>query len=131
MPQDQKTQEPAPAAEPAFGQTGRVAAASQDLSARVAAAVERMPGDSVRCTRVGDDRYRCNWWSAQATGNYDNPSMHGLMVTTHRVRKSLFLRVTQTSAGMSVRLDPTCATNKQLSADDRRILPGDASVVRV
>lgn len=132
MPQDQRTEEPAPAAEPTFGQGGRTAGgASQDLSARVAAVVERMPGDTVRCTRVGEDRYRCNWWSAQATGGYDNPSMHGLMVTTHRVRKSLFLRVTQTSAGLTVRLDSTCGTNKHLSADDRRILPGNASVVRV
>jgi hypothetical protein len=130
MPQDQRTQDAAPAPEPSFGPSGRAAGASQDLSARVAAAVERQPGDTVRCTRVGDDRYRCNWWSAQATGTYDNPSMHGLMVTTHRVRKSLFLRVSQSAAGLSVRLDPTCGTNKQLSADDRRILPGGASVAR-
>ena len=130
MPQDQRTEEPAPA-ESTFGQGGRTAGASQDLSARVAAVVERMPGDTVRCTRVGDDRYRCNWWSAQATAGYDNPSMRGLMVTTHHVRKSLFLRVTQTSAGLTVRLDAACGTNKDLSAEDRRILPGNASVAQV
>ena len=134
MPQDQRTQEgggaaaAAAAGETAFGQSGRARSASEDLSARVAAVVERKTGDTVRCTRVGDDRYRCNWWSALSTGTYDNPGMSGLMVTTHRVRKSLFLRVSLTPAGLSLRLDPTCGTNKHLSAEDRRILPGDASV---
>ncbi|CAA9566591.1 MAG: hypothetical protein AVDCRST_MAG88-1949, partial [uncultured Thermomicrobiales bacterium] len=61
---------------PAVGGRGT----SEDLSARVARAVERLPGDTVRCTRVGDDRYRCNWWSALSTGTYDNPGMSGLMV---------------------------------------------------
>lgn len=132
MPQDQRTQESggAAAAETPIGQAGRGKSPSDDLSARVAAAVERQPGDTVRCTRVGEDRYRCNWWSALATGSYDNPGMYGLMVTTHRVRKSLFLRASQTSAGLSLRLDAACGTNNRLSAEDRRILPGDASVVK-
>ena len=103
--------------------------ASEDLSARVARAVERLPGDTVRCTRVGDDRYRCNWWAALATGTYDNPGMSGLLVTTHRVRKSLFLRAAQTRAGLALHLDAACAANKLLSADDRRVLPGGATLV--
>ena len=126
MPQqDQKTQEDAPGAHTPF----RAAAAKEDLSARVAAAVEKRPGDSVRCTRVGGDRYRCNWWSAMGTGGYDNPGMSGLMVTTHRVRKSLFLRASETEAGLSLRIDASCDV-KGLSDEDRRLLPGGATVAR-
>ena len=129
MPQEQKTQDEAASAETPFGQAGRGKATSEDLSARVAASVEKQPGDSVRCTRVGEDRYRCNWWAAQATNAYDNPGMFGLMVTTHRVRKSLFLRATQTSAGLTLRIDAACST-KGFSSEDRRLLPGDGEVVR-
>jgi hypothetical protein len=67
----------------------------EDLSAEIALAVEKGPGDSVRCTRIWGSDYRCNWWAAEATGAYDNPGMGGLLVTTHRVRKSRFLRVTR------------------------------------
>lgn len=81
-----------PAAKPAT-------ASAADLSAQVASEVERQPGDVVRCTRVGLDGYRCNWWSVLDTKAYDNPSMNGLMVTTHRVRQSQFLRVTKTNSG--------------------------------
>jgi hypothetical protein len=119
----------APGGETRFGPAGGGRGSSEDLSARVALAVERQPGDTVRCTRVGEDRYRCNWWSALATGTYDNPGMSGLLVTTHRVRKSLFLRAALTRAGLAVRLDAACATNRHLSADDRRVLPGGAAVI--
>ena len=70
-------------------------AAGDDLSAEIAAHVERQPGDAVKCRRIDGESYRCNWWAAQATGGYDNPGMSGLLVTTHRVRKSQFLRVTR------------------------------------
>jgi len=70
---------------------GPAAAPPEDLSAEVARAVERQPGEVVRCTRVGDSNYRCNWWAASATDGYDNPGMSGLVVTTHRVRRSHFL----------------------------------------
>ena len=67
----------------------------QDLSGEIAQSVDRMPGDQVRCTLVGNGNYRCNWWAPQETGGYDNPGMGGLLVTTHRVRKSRLLRVTR------------------------------------
>ncbi len=70
-------------------------AGDDDLSGEIAAHVERRPGDSVKCRRINGDSYRCNWWAAQSTGGYDNPGMYGLLVTTHRVRKSQFLRVTR------------------------------------
>jgi hypothetical protein len=66
-----------------------------DLSTEIAAHVERQPGDAVKCRRIDGDSYRCNWWAAQPTASYDNPGMYGLLVTTHRVRKSQFLRVTK------------------------------------
>jgi hypothetical protein len=66
-----------------------------DLSSEIVAYVEKQAGDVVKCRRIDKDNYRCNWWAAQATGGYDNPGMFGLLVTTHRVRKSQFLRVTR------------------------------------
>jgi hypothetical protein len=71
------------------------APAREDLSDQISRSVEKQPGDSVRCTLVCNANYRCNWWAPQATGGYDNPAMAGLLVTTHRVRKSRFLRVTR------------------------------------
>jgi hypothetical protein len=69
--------------------------AEQDFSDEVCRVIDRLPGDQVRCTLVGNSNYRCNWWAPQATGGYDNPAMGGLLVTTHRVRKSRLLRVTR------------------------------------
>ena len=71
------------------------ASREQDLSDELSRTVDKQPGDQVRCTHVGNGNYRCNWWAPQATGGYDNPGMSGLLVTTHRVRKSRFLLVTR------------------------------------
>ena len=68
-----------------------------DLSIEIAAGIEKQPGDIVKCRRIAGDNYRCNWWAAQKTNGYDNPGMFGLLVTTHRVRHSQFLRVTKTA----------------------------------
>ncbi len=88
--------------------TGRQAGKPEDLSAEIAATVERRPGDVVKCTKVGGDRYRCNWWAAEATAGYDNPGMGGLLVTTHRVRQSQFLHVTRSkSGGLVIRVSPS------------------------
>jgi hypothetical protein len=72
-----------------------VKADENDLSSEIVAKVEKQVGDVVKCRRIDGDSYRCNWWAAQSTGGYDNPGMFGLLVTTHRVRKSEFLRVTK------------------------------------
>jgi hypothetical protein len=78
------------------------AAPRPDLSAEIAAYVRREPSDRVSCRHVHGDHYRCNWWSrADATG-YDNPNMSGPTVATHRVRRSAFLRVTKTAAGLTI-----------------------------
>ena len=75
---------------------GAVTIPHADLSAEISQFLDRQPGDDVRCTHVCNDNYRCNWWSPLATAGYDNPGMSGLLVTTHRVRKSRFLHVTKT-----------------------------------
>jgi hypothetical protein len=79
----------------------------EDLSDEICRSVEKHPGDLVRCTRVSVDGYRCNWWAPQATGGYDNPGMTGLLVTTHRVRRSRFLRVTKVQGRLMIRELPT------------------------
>jgi hypothetical protein len=88
------------AARPTAASTVR--ADAEDLSAQIIESVERRPGDVVRCTRVIGDRYRCNWWAPESKRAYDNPEMVGLIVTTHRVRQSHFLRATKSTGGRLV-----------------------------
>ena len=76
---------------------------SADLSADVVQAMERQAGDTVRCTRVTAETYRCNWWAPESTAGYDNALLAGLLVTTHRVRKSRYLHVTRTQAGLVIK----------------------------
>ena len=81
----------------------KTATAAADLSAEIAAAVERQPNDRVRVTWVGGSNYRCNWWAPGSTAGYDNPGMSGLVVTTHLVRKSQFLNVTKVGDRLVIR----------------------------
>ena len=76
--------------------------ADEDLSDEISRTVEKRPGDQVKCTRVWSDSYRCNWWSPEPTAGYDNPGMSALLVTTHRVRKSRFLRVTRRAGALLI-----------------------------
>ena len=78
-----------------FARPPKHKAVEEDLSDALSRCVDKEPRDHVRCTLVGNGNYRCNWWAPQATGGYDNPGMGGLLVTTHRVRKSCLLRVTR------------------------------------
>ena len=77
---------------------------SEDLSAEIAKTVVKTPREQVTCRRVSNDHYRCNWWTLQDTGTYDNPGMHGLMVTTSRISQSQFLHVTRGSDGLQIRV---------------------------
>jgi len=90
------------AVKPTAASAGRAEAVAEDLSAQIVESVERRPGDVVRCTRVIGDRYRCNWWAPETKRAYDNPQMAGLIVTTHRVRQSHFLRATKATGGRLV-----------------------------
>jgi hypothetical protein len=68
--------------------------AETDLSSQIERAVKKDPLDRVRCVRVFDNFYRCNWW-AEAVGDVasKHPSVWGA-VATERVRKSRFLNAT-------------------------------------
>jgi hypothetical protein len=74
----------------------------RDLSADIASSIERQPGDVVRCTWIGGNSYRVNWWSARSTLGYDNPAMFGSTYGTHVIRQSRFLRVTTTAQGLQI-----------------------------
>jgi hypothetical protein len=65
----------------------------EDLSDQIARSVAREPREQVTCRRVAPNHYRCNWWAAQNTSNFDNPAMSGMLVTTSRISRSRFLRV--------------------------------------
>ena len=85
-----------------FSRTPTKPPREEDLSDELSRSVEKQPGDQVRCTLVGNGNYRCNWWAPQETGSYDNPGMGGLLVTTHRVRRSRLLRVTRDGARLVI-----------------------------
>jgi len=70
-----------------------------DLSAEIIKTVSKSSQEQVTCRRVKEDHYRCNWWQTQNLAGYDNPAMEGLMVTTNRISKSSFLRVTRAANG--------------------------------
>jgi len=89
-----------PAQNGAFAEQGD--SAPIDLSVQVVQCIEREPGERVTCRRVSGNNYRCNWWAPETTAKYDNPSMVGLLVTTHRVRRSRFLNVTKTAQGLVI-----------------------------
>jgi|SRR5688500_18728056 hypothetical protein len=73
-----------------------------DLSSAIAKQVEKRPSDRVTVRLIHGRNYRVNWWAPGDTRDYDNPAMFGPTVTTHHVRKSQFLRVTQTAKGLSI-----------------------------
>jgi hypothetical protein len=77
---------------------------TEDLSALIAEAIQREPGDRVECMRIAGSRYRCNWWAAESTSTYDNPGMKGgQLATTHRIRQSRFIEVSRTAEGLVIR----------------------------
>jgi hypothetical protein len=92
-----------PSPEQASVPAGKAVPVATDLSAEIAAAIAREPGDRVRVTWISGCSYRCNWWAPGNAANYDNPSMTGLLITTHRVRKSRFLSVTKVGGGLLIR----------------------------
>jgi hypothetical protein len=68
---------------------------ADDLSAELAAMIEREPGDQVRCRNVGGNRYRCNWWSARHGGKFERGGTPCLESTELVVRKSKLLEVSK------------------------------------
>ena len=74
----------------------------EDLSEEIVRTIEKRPEDRVMCRRIWGNSYRCNWWSAADSSNYDNPGMAGNLVTTHTIRKSRFLKVTRSRLGLVI-----------------------------
>lgn len=86
----------APAPNP-FDRSAASQLVGADLSEEIRLQVEREPGDIVRCTRVGHQSYRCNWWHSVRSDILDNPGMKGGQLgTTYRVRKSSFFDAART-----------------------------------
>ena len=97
--QEQEQQQPA-----SFAKAQPAAkSVNADLTAEIAATIDREPGDRVRVTHIGGDSYRCNWWAPGNVDKFDNPGMYGLTVTTHVVRKSQFLTVTKSGERLVIR----------------------------
>jgi hypothetical protein len=71
-----------------------------DLSAEIAQAVAKQPGDRVRVARVWGDHYRCNWLAP-------TPRVDGGMLETFRIRHSRFLKVTRGQDGALIITDMT------------------------
>jgi hypothetical protein len=89
--------------QPLAGMPSVAVAPVDDLSRAVELAVPRLAGDRVRCARVFDTYYRCNWWSpAAGTVGTSGPQPEWSATSLHQIRKSRFLRVTHGADGLSV-----------------------------
>jgi hypothetical protein len=64
-----------------------------DLSREVERAVSRQPLDRVKCVRVFERFYRCNWWAPSPAPGDPNRSFSWGVSTTHVIRQSMFLDV--------------------------------------
>jgi hypothetical protein len=87
-----------------FGDTAileKPRAAEADLSAQIEQAVQRDPLDRVKCVRVYDNYYRCNWWAEPGVAS-KYASVWGT-VATQRVRKSRFLNVTMVEGKLVIK----------------------------
>ena len=77
-----------PAAAPMAADKGAL-----DLSGEIERTVAREPQDRVRCVRVYDDHYRCNWWApgVEAAAGANTNMAEWASVAMHTVRKSRFI----------------------------------------
>ena len=80
-----------------------------DLSLEIERAVQRDPLDRVKCVRVFDDYYRCNWWSQPAGAPTNRDTSVWGSVATQRVRKSQFLNVTSVAGQLTIKEMPSRA----------------------
>lgn len=65
--------------------------APEDHSQEILRVVKKEPLDRVKCVRVFDSYYRCNWWSPHKSPS-SGPTPQWAVGTTHYVRKSAFYR---------------------------------------
>jgi hypothetical protein len=91
----------------ASGAGAAPAAADGDLSREIERAVVKLPLDRVRCIRIFDDCYRCNWWAPFIPkglgGSRDRSEINWGTGTTHYVRQSRFLVATLREGSLTIR----------------------------
>ena len=75
--------------------------AEEDLSRKIEGAVDREPLDLVKCVRVFDNYYRCNWWSRGPAAAAEPQYISGIM--TDFVRKSRFFSATMNAGELVVK----------------------------
>ena len=80
---------------------GSASAAKQLLTA-IEQRMLREPHDLVKCVHLFDDYFRCNWWAPLRPENNMNRSFDWGTGTTHEVRKSCFLRVTNVNEELTI-----------------------------
>jgi hypothetical protein len=69
--------------------------ADEDLSGEIERSIAKEPLDRIRCVRVFENYYRCNWWApAQRGADPRDKSYNWGMLTTHHVRRSRFVTAT-------------------------------------
>src|SRR5947199_8658794 len=98
MQEDSPAKDKPPEPQAAESKRAKVPAA-EDLSSEICEKIDRQVGDRVKCTRISGNNYRINWWAPADLAGFDNPGMGGLLVTTHRVRKSQFMQVNRSATG--------------------------------
>lgn len=72
--------------------------ATPDLSAEIQKAVQRLPGDRVRCRRVSENAYRCNWLAADRSAAADG----AMFIETWKIRESRFLRAVKSNGKLVI-----------------------------
>ena len=77
--------------------------AEADLSRRIEKAVQKDPLDRVRCVRVFDDFYRCNWWAQPVDDVTVRHAAAWSVFATQRVRKSRFLKATMAQGKLVIK----------------------------
>lgn len=94
MDEDLSTVADAPAPTSALANTKT---SDPDLSVAIARAVEKLPNDRIRCRRVGQRTYRCNWLTPDTAPRGDLKSL-----VTYVTRDSRFLRATKQGAKLVI-----------------------------
>jgi hypothetical protein len=86
-----------------------------DLSKEIERAVDRQPQDQVRCVRVFDNFYRCNWWSRLSSSRTPlDYNWAGLIMDC--VRESRFLNATMQSGALVIKEIGPVAARQEHSA---------------
>jgi hypothetical protein len=88
----------------------RAAPAAKEMCREVERALEKEPGDRVKCAHLFGDYYRCNWWSSIGVKHEGADYDWSAFLTDH-IRRSSFLKVTITDGKITVQEVPAPAVN--------------------